>query len=71
MLLLSGKYDFFVTSKCDLTFGDKLKVAKKSILYDPVYTHPVQWNRDVKESLKKVADLTLNHLMMWFLAESF
>jgi hypothetical protein len=59
MLLLSGKYDFFVTSKSDLTFQPGLTIKKKSILYNPVYTHPSGWNREMKESFRRLADSEL------------
>jgi len=59
MLLLSGRYDFFVTSKYDLTFGSNLKIAKKSISYTPIYTNPLGWNHEVKDMLWKIASSTL------------
>ena len=59
MLFLSGKYDFFVTSKYDLNFGKDLKIEKKSISYTPVYTVPYGWNCEVKDVLRKIAGLTL------------
>ncbi|MBU7014889.1 MAG: hypothetical protein HXS52_12090 [Theionarchaea archaeon] len=60
MLLLSGRYDFLVTSKSDLTFQPGLTIKKKSILYNPVYTHPVGWNLEMKESFRRLADSELS-----------
>jgi hypothetical protein len=59
MLLLSGEYDFFVTSKYDLTFDDELTIKKKSILYNPLYTNPTGWELDMKDAFKKISESDL------------
>ncbi len=59
MLLLSGEYDFFVTSKIDLKFRN-LKVVKKSISYTPYYTFPLGWNSEMRDSLLRIAESTLS-----------
>ena len=59
MLLLSGDYDFFVTSKFDLKFKN-LIVKKKSISYTPYYTLPQKWNCEVRDCLLKMADSSLS-----------
>jgi hypothetical protein len=59
MLLLSGRYDFFVTSKYDFTFDDGLTVEKKSILYNPMYTNPSGWDLDMADAFKRVAESDL------------
>jgi hypothetical protein len=60
MLLLSGEYDFFVTSKFDLKFGKGMKIVKKSISYTPFYTFPQGWNSEVRDSLLKISESTLS-----------
>ena len=55
MLLLSGKYDFFVTSKYDLTF-EGLIVKKKSTLFTPIYTTPTGWEKETKDAFRTVAN---------------
>jgi hypothetical protein len=55
VLLLSGEYDFFVTSKSDLKFKN-FKVMKKSVSYTPYYTFPQGWNCEVKDCLLKIAE---------------
>ena len=60
MLLLSGVYDFFVTSKHDLTFGGDLRILKKSTSYTPIYTIPSGWNSNVIDGLRKITELSLN-----------
>ena len=59
MLFLGGRYDFFVTSKKELEFDDKLSIEKESILYDPIYTIPNGWEKDVNDQLRKIACLDL------------
>ncbi len=59
MLLLSGQYDFFVTTRHDLTFDETFKVKKKSILYTPIYTQPQGWNSEMKAAFKSVANSAL------------
>jgi hypothetical protein len=54
VLLLSGKYDFFVTSKSDITFDDRLTIEKQSIMYTPIFTTPKGWNLEVKEAFKQM-----------------
>lgn len=60
MLLLSGEYDFFVTSKSDLKFGKGLRIMKKSISFTPYYTFPQGWDSEVKDSLFKIAGSSLS-----------
>jgi len=59
MLLLAGRYDFFVTSKYDLSFEEGLTVEKKSILYNPIYTHPSGWRLEMEDAFKRIADSDL------------
>ena len=59
MLFLGGKYDFFVTSKKELEFDEKLSLEKESILYNPIYTIPKGWEKDVNDQLRKIASLHL------------
>ncbi|MGD2248592.1 MAG: hypothetical protein PVF58_09310 [Candidatus Methanofastidiosia archaeon] len=54
VLLLSGKYDFFVTSKSDITFDDRLTIEKQSIMYTPIFTIPKGWKLELKESFKQM-----------------
>ncbi len=58
-LLLSGPFDFFVTSKYDLTFGKDFKIAKKSASYTPLYTVPTGYNFDTRDVLFKIANSSL------------
>ncbi len=60
LLLLSGMYDFFVTTRYDLHFDENFKVKKKSILYTPIYTHPHGWNLEMKNAFRSVANSTLS-----------
>jgi len=63
VLFLSGEYDFFVTSKQDLSqkyFGKDIKVKKKCISYTPIYTIPRGWNCTTKDALLKIAEMTLS-----------
>lgn len=60
VLFLSGKYDFFVTSKKDLDFKNDLKIEKKSISYTPIYTIPHGWNCTAKDTLLRIAQMTLS-----------
>ena len=55
MLLLSGKYDFFVTSKYDLAFKG-LTIKKKTTLFTPIYTIPLGWGKETKDAFKTFAD---------------
>ena len=59
MLLLSGAYDFFVTSEYDLKF-ENFKIVKKSISFTPYYTCPQGWNRKMKDSFYSIAESTLS-----------
>lgn len=59
VLLLSGPFDFFVTSMYDLNFGKDLRIMKKSISYTPIYTIPRGWRYSTDEILAKMADSTL------------
>lgn len=59
MLLLSGKDDFFVTSRTELTFEKGIRVMKKSMVYTPIYTHPKGWNLQMGEAFKKIAHVDL------------
>ena len=59
MLLLAGRYDFFVTSNYDLTFDDGLSIEKESILYNPIYTHPAGWRLPMGDAFRRVADSDL------------
>ncbi len=58
-LLLSGPFDFFVTSKYDLTFGKDFKIAKKSASYTPLYTVPTGYNCETQDVLFKIANSSL------------
>ena len=58
-LLLSGEYDFFVTSTYDLKFNN-LKIVAKSISYTPFYTVPLGWNKEMKDTLSNIAESTLS-----------
>ena len=54
MLLLSGKYDFFVTTrKRNFKPGKMVRTAKKVPLYTPVYTVPTGWQYDTSTILRK------------------
>jgi hypothetical protein len=59
MLHLSGEYDFFITSKYDLSFDDELTIKKKSVLYNPLYTNPTGWELDMRDAFKKVSESDL------------
>lgn len=54
VLLLSGKYDFLVTSKTDISFDDRLTVEKQSIMYTPIYTTPKGYKLEIKDAFKKM-----------------
>ena len=56
MLLLSGIYDFFVTTRYELTFDKNLIIKKSSPMYDPIYTHPTGWNLKMNDALKLFAN---------------
>ena len=56
MLLLAGRYDFFITSNYDLTFDEGVTCEKKSILYNPIYTHPTGWGLDMEDAFRRVAE---------------
>lgn len=52
-MLLSGKYDFFVTTRCDnYRFKTKATVAKKTQMFTPIFTIPKGWRLDASSLLK-------------------
>jgi len=59
MLLLSGLYDFFVTTRHELTFDKNVVIKKSSPMYDPIYTHPTGWNLKMKDAFKLFANKSL------------
>jgi hypothetical protein len=59
MLLLSGTYDFYVTSKLDLNFGKNVRIEKKSVSYTPIYTNPLGWNHEFRDILPRIVNSSL------------
>jgi len=59
LLFLSGIYDFFVTSRYNLSFDKSLSVKESTLMYDPIYTNPLNWNREIKKSFSKIANSSL------------
>ncbi len=57
LLFLSGRYDFFVTSRFDLDFEEDIKIMKKEICYTPIFSVPAAWNQEVKDALMKITEI--------------
>jgi DNA-binding Lrp family transcriptional regulator len=54
VLLLSGNYDFFVTTRNQNFRPDsKARISKKIKLYTPIYTVPTGWDKNVTTVLRK------------------
>ena len=72
-MLLSGRYDFFVTTRCDsYRFRTKATVAKKTKMFTPIFTVPRGWRSDASSILRdKVAHSVLSRGKIERIVEDF